>query len=140
MTPEEFVTTFIDGWKLAQPDPWIEHFRSLSHPDVVATQPLIPTARGRDAYMRSFRNTFGLMKDVTVEVKAWGTNGDDVFIESVLGATMGGRRTSINVVDHFTLRDDLIYRRDVYFDPTPILVAVLLRPWVLLRVIRCLRG
>jgi limonene-1,2-epoxide hydrolase len=140
MTPEEFVELFIAGWTMPKPDGFIAHFGALSHPDVVATQPLLPTATGPDAYMRSFRNTFALMPDMRTEVLSSACADDTVFIESHATANIGGRRISFDVADRFVLRDGLIYRRQAYFDPTPIIIGVLLRPWVLPAVLRCLRG
>jgi limonene-1,2-epoxide hydrolase len=140
MTPEDFVAVFIEGWTKAQPDGFIDHFRPLSHGEVVASQPLLPTAIGPDAYMRSFRNTFALLRNVRIEVldSAWA--GDTVFIESKLRATLGGRALTLEVCDRFVLRDGLIYRRHAYFDPTPIVIGLLLRPWMLRTAVRGLRG
>jgi hypothetical protein len=54
-------------------------------------------------------------------------------------ASLGGRRITFDVCDRFELRDGLIYRRQAYFDPTPIVVGVLIRPWLLPRVLRGMR-
>jgi hypothetical protein len=137
---EAFVELFVAGWRESKPDGFIDYFGRLSHPDVVASQPLLPTATGPDAYMRSFRNTFGLLKDMQAEVVNWSASGDTVYVESHCTAKVGGRAMRFDVIDRFVLRDDLIYRRHAYFDPTPIVVAVLLRPWVLPAVVRCMRG
>lgn len=140
MTPEEFVGEFIAGWSASKPDGFVQHFAAMSHPDVEASQPLLPTARGIDAYMRSFRNVFALMPDFHPEVVASATAGDTVFICSRVTATLGGRRIGFDVTDRFVLRDGLIYRRQAYFDPTPIVVGIALRPWLLPKVLRSLRG
>jgi limonene-1,2-epoxide hydrolase len=140
MTPEQFVAEFIAGWAKPVPEGFAKHFTAMSHQDVEARQPLLPTARGREAYMRSFRNVFALMPDFHPEVLTTAINGETVFIESHVTATLGGRRIGFDVCDRFELRDGLIYRRQAYFDPTPIVVGVLLRPWLLPRVLRGLRG
>jgi ketosteroid isomerase-like protein len=140
MTPAEFIPVFIEGWTRSQPEDWIDFFRPLVHPDVVVTQPMLPTAIGPEAYMNGFRNTFDLMRDMAVEVLSTAVSEDAVFIESRVSATIGGRRFSFDVADRFQFRDGLIYRRASYFDPMPIIVAVLLRPWVLPTVVRGFRG
>lgn len=140
MTPADFVEVFVTGWAQPKPDGFINYFGALSHPDVVATQPLLPTAIGPDAYMRSFHNTFGLLREMTAQVRSSATAADVVFIESLVSAKIGGRAVRFDVCDRFQLRDGLIYRRQAFFDPAPIVVGVLLRPWVLPAVARCLRG
>jgi limonene-1,2-epoxide hydrolase len=90
--------------------------------------------------MRSFRNVFALMPDFHPEVRSHAIAGETVFIASHVTATLGGRRIELDVCDRFELRDGLIYRRQAYFDPTPIVVGVLLRPWLLPRVLRSMRG
>jgi hypothetical protein len=75
---------------------------------------------------------------VEVVKSAW--TDDTVFIASVVRGRIGGRPVRFEVTDRFVLRDGLIYRRQAYFDPTPIVTAVLRRPWVLPAVVRCLRG
>jgi hypothetical protein len=140
MTPAEFVEIFEVGWKESKPDGFLAFFGRLSHPDVIATQPLLPTAVGPAAYMRSFENTFRLMPDMSAEVLGYGGSDDDVYVESMVRATVGGRPTEFHVVDHFQLRDQLIYRRDAFFNPQPIVISVLLRPWVLPAVARAMRG
>jgi hypothetical protein len=82
MTPEEFVGEFIAGWKKPIPEGFVAHFGALSHPDVEARQPLLPTVRGREAYLRSFRNVFALMPDFHPEVLTSAISGHTVFIES----------------------------------------------------------
>jgi hypothetical protein len=140
VTPEEFVERFKAGWREPQPEGFIRYFQALSHPDVVATQPLLPAAIGPDAYMRSFRNTFRIIKNAQVDVLGSSCTADTAYIESRLSGTIGGRQVSIEVCDRFVLRDDLIYRRHAFFDPTPIVVGILLRPWMLGAAIAGLRG
>jgi limonene-1,2-epoxide hydrolase len=136
MTPQEFVDAFVEGWTRSQPDEWIAYFEPLSHPEVIATQPILPAAVGVTAYMQSFRTTFALLKNVRVVVQRTACTDDAVFIESVLTAKIGGRSVRIEVTDRFVLRDGLIYRRQAFFDPTPIVIGVLLRPLVIPTVVR----
>jgi ketosteroid isomerase-like protein len=140
MTPEEFIDEFVEGWTKPIPEGFVAHFGAMSHPDVEARQPLLPTARGREAYLQSFRNVFAVMPDFHPEVVTSAISGDTVFIASRVTATLGGRKIALDVCDRFELRDGLIYRRQAYFDPTPIVVGVLLRPWLLPRVLRGMRG
>lgn len=140
MTPEEFTSSFQKGWTATKPDGFIAHFLPLCHPDVVVDQPLLPTARGPEAYMAGFRRLFALLPDLQAEVQRSAVTEDTVFIESRVTATLGGRPFSFDVADRFTFEDGLIVRRVAYFDPAPILKAVALRPWSLGRVLKSLRG
>jgi ketosteroid isomerase-like protein len=140
MTPDEFVVAFVEGWTRSQPDGFIEFFRPLCHPEVIADQPLLPAAVGPEAYMASFRSTFALLRDMHPQVLTTACTEDTAFIESHVTATIGGRQVSFDVADRFELRDGLIYRRQAFFDPTPIIIGVLLRPRVLPTVIRGIRG
>jgi ketosteroid isomerase-like protein len=139
MTPQDFVERFVTGWEQPKPEGFLAYFRALSHPEVEASQPLLPTARGIEAYLRSFRNVFALMPDFHPEVVASAVSGDTVLIASRVSATLGGRRIGFDVCDRFVLRDGLIYRRYAYFDPTPIVVGLLLRPWLLPTALRAMR-
>jgi ketosteroid isomerase-like protein len=139
MTPDGFVERFVAGWEQPKPDGFVAYFRELSHPEVEASQPLLPTVRGIEAYMRSFRDVFALMPDFHPEVVTSAVSGDTVLIVSRVTATLGGRRIGFDVCDRFQLRDGLIYRRHAYFDPTPIVIGLLLRPWLLPKAVRGLR-
>jgi ketosteroid isomerase-like protein len=135
-----FVEEFIAGWSQPKPEGFIDYFRQRSHPDVIAKAPLAADQHGVDAYMEGFRSLFVLMPDFTAVVQASSTTGDDVFIESHVTATLGGRRLSFDVVDHFVLRDGLIYRRTAYFDPAPIIIGILLRPWLIPKALAATRS
>jgi ketosteroid isomerase-like protein len=135
MRPQDFVEAFVAGWDEPKPEGFVAYFRDLSHPEVEASQPLVPTVRGVDAYMSSFRKLFALMPDFHPEVITSAVTGDTVLIVSRVTATLGGRRIGFEVCDRFTLRDGLIYRRHAYFDPTPIVIGLLLRPWLLPRAV-----
>jgi hypothetical protein len=57
-----------------------------------------------------------------------------VLIEHTLAGTLGGKALSWDLTDRMTLRDGRVVERIAYFDPLPLLLAVLTRPqaWVLL--------
>jgi hypothetical protein len=61
-------------------------------------------------------------------VVRWGAHGDDLFIELRLRGTLGGRPIAWTVVDRFRLRDGKATERQSYFDPAPLVKAVLTRP------------
>ena len=46
MTPEEFPAVFGQGWALPKPQPFLDHFLPLIHPQVTFTQPMFPDAHG----------------------------------------------------------------------------------------------
>ena len=139
MAPEDFVDRFVAAWAQPMPQGVLAAIRDLSHPDVEASQPMLPTVRGIEAYVRSFEDVFALMPDFHPEVVTSAVTGDTVLIVSRVAATMGGRRVGFDVCDRFILREGLIYRRHAYFDPTPIVVGLLLRPWLLPKAVRSMR-
>ena len=59
----------------------------------------------------------------------WSGSSDRLYIEHRLGATIGGRTVRIDAVDVLELNQDgEILRRTAYFDPAPLMVAVLSAP------------
>jgi hypothetical protein len=55
-------------------------------------------------------------------------NGERDELHLTLRGTLGGRPIAWRVCDRATLRHGLVVERESYFDPTPLLRAVLTRP------------
>jgi ketosteroid isomerase-like protein len=127
---EVWVEGFIEGWRApAGPDEFFEHFRPMVAPDVRLIQPQLPTAVGHEAFRRQFVGPiFALLPDIHAEVEDWAARGDTVLIAFTLIATLGGRPVRWRAVDRIVLRDGVATVRESYFDPTPLLVAVVTRP------------
>jgi ketosteroid isomerase-like protein len=123
-TAADFVDRFAAGWR----DPSPEAFIPILHEDVRMIQPLMPDQVGYEGLRRFLRGTFAIVPDLRGEVGRWGAHGDDLFIELRLRGTLGGRPIAWNVVDRFRLRDGKATERQTYFDPAPLVKAVLTRP------------
>ena len=126
---------FVDGFRRFWSAPSLDGFATVLAPDVKLVQPLAPPMRGLDAVRRTFRPIFVWLPDIRGEVERWSSNGNVVFIEFRLLATIGGRPFEWPLVDRFCLRDDgKAVERVSYFDPLPLLAAAAARPsgWRLL--------
>jgi ketosteroid isomerase-like protein len=135
---EEFVRFFAEGWALGAGEEFFDHFGSRKHPDVVLEQPLMPTARGERGMRAMFGPLFAAMPDLRGEVVRWGPTEDSVLIELKLSGTVGGRAVEWTVVDRIVLEDGLIRSRRSFFDPLPLLPALLRSPRTALRLLPAL--
>lgn len=128
--PAEFVAFFADGWRTGatQPERFIEHFSGRLTADAVMIQPFSRVARGPRGLRELFEPLFRVMPDLRGEVVRWGATEDGVLIELALRGTLGGRPVKWTTVDRIILRDGLIIERRAYFDPLPLLRALLSRP------------
>ena len=124
----EFVERFMRFW--AAPDP--ATLDDLMHEDARLVQPLMPEARSRAAYADAMRRLLAVMPDLHGRTQRWGPTDDGVLIEHTLAGTLGGKALSWDLTDRITLRDGRVVERIAYFDPLPLLLAVLTRPqaWV----------
>lgn len=131
-TAEEWVAEFIAGWRdPSDPEAFANHFERVCTDDVRMIQPQLPTMVGKAAFREGFvRPTFALIPDLHAVVHDWAVNeaGELVFINFTLAGTLGGKPISWPCIDRIVLRDGLACERRAYFDPTPLLRAVLTRP------------
>lgn len=127
---EAWIREFEEGWRRpAGPDAFTDHFEPMLDPEVRLVQPQMPTAVGRRAFRELFaRPVFTLIPDLHAEVHEWAVRGEVAYVEFTLRGTLGGRPIAWRVVDRLTLRDGLLVERRSFFDPGPLLVAVLTRP------------
>ncbi|HWH45976.1 MAG TPA: nuclear transport factor 2 family protein [Thermoleophilaceae bacterium] len=125
MSGEDFADRFAAWW--LRPDP--DTLGDLLAADVVLRQPLTPDTRGLDAGRRSFRALLAFLPDLAATVDRSAAAGDGVLIEFTLRCTLGGRALAWRAVDRFELGDDgKALLRVSYFDPLPLLAAVIGRP------------
>ncbi len=131
-TTNEFVDAFAEFWSA----PSVDGLDALLSEEIVLRQPLGPTTRGLRAGKRGFSKIFAFIPDLHAIVDRWSPTDDGVLIEFRLVGTVGGRSIEWPVVDRFTLKDGMALERVSYFDPTPLLRAIVTRPtswWRFLR-------
>jgi ketosteroid isomerase-like protein len=129
-TAEEWVAEFAEGWREPKgADAFADHFDRVCTDDVRLIQPQLPTLVGKRAFREQFvRPTLDLIPDLHATVHEWAAAGDVVFISFTLEGTLGGKPVSWRCIDRIVLRDGLACERRAYFDPTPLLRALMLRP------------
>jgi ketosteroid isomerase-like protein len=129
-TARAWVEAFAEGWRAPTgADAFLEHFRDLLAADVRLIQPQLPTIVGQRAFERQFvRPLFALIPDLHGEVERWASLGDTLYIELTLSGRLAGHPVSWRVCDRITLRDGRAVERESYFDPSPLLAAVLRTP------------
>jgi ketosteroid isomerase-like protein len=127
---QAWVLAFAHGWLApASGDAFADHFQPWFDPQVRLRQPLLPALVGHQAFRDRFaRPLFALIPDLDGQVERFAIGADGVYIELTLRGTLGGRPIAWRVCDRVTLRNGLVVERESYFDPTPLLRAVLTRP------------
>ena len=123
-SPDSFVQFFETGWSLPKPGAFTDFFVPHLHDDFVSTQPIFPEARGRDGFAALFGQVFGLIEDFATVVDSLAANGDSIFIKASCTGRLGGTFAEFEVCDRFVLRNELILRRESYFDPIPLIAVV----------------
>jgi len=123
----DFVRRFEEFWRAPTP----EGLRVVLAEEAVLFAPMTPTTHTLADGQRTFAGLFALIPDMTAEVHSWGATEEGVLIEFTVSGTAGGKPISWDAVDHFHLGEDgLATRRVSYFDPAPIIRAVVTRPRV----------
>jgi ketosteroid isomerase-like protein len=125
-----WVAAFAHGWLApASADAFADHFQPWFDPRIRLLQPLLPTLVGHQAFRERFAGPLlTLIPDLNGQVERFATGADCAYIELTLRGTLGGRPIAWRVCDRATLRDGLVVERESYFDPTPLLRAILTRP------------
>jgi ketosteroid isomerase-like protein len=127
---QAWVLAFAEGWLApTSADAFADHFQPWFHPHARLRQPLLPILVGHQAFRERFaRPLFALIPDLDGQVERFAIGGDCAYIELTLRGTLGGRPIAWRACDRATLRDGLVVERESYFDPTPLLRAILTRP------------
>ena len=93
------------------------------------TQPLAARRPGcREGRGSCSTPLFLAVPDLRADVMRWGATEDGALIEIRLHGTLGGRALAWTAVDRLVLRDGLIAERHSYFDPLPLVAALVRRP------------
>src|SRR4029453_10550486 len=127
---QAWVFAFAEGWWApTSPEAFADHFEPWLHPHVRLIQPGMPMVVGRRAFRERFaRPLFALIPDLPGQVERPGGGADCRYLELALRGTPGGRPVAWRPCDRATLRDGVVVERESYFDPTPLLRAILTRP------------
>jgi ketosteroid isomerase-like protein len=128
---QDWAWGFTEGWSSpAGPQAFVEHFRPLLAEDIVLRQPQLPPTVGFEAFERDFvAPLFALFPDIRGEVKRWVSDGETLYIELTLrGTLVGGHALAWRVCDRVMLRDGVAIERESYFDPSPLLAAIVRSP------------
>lgn len=120
----EVARRFNEAW--ASPD--VDRFVSLLAEDVVLRQPVTPKVVGRAAARDEFTRLLRWLPDIHGVVDHWSASGANLLVAWHLCFSIAGKKLAIPIVDRIVVRDGLIAEREAYFDPLPLLLAVLLRP------------
>jgi ketosteroid isomerase-like protein len=125
-----WVVAFAGGWRApASADAFADHFRPWFDPAVRFVQPGLPTLVGPREFRERFATPlFAMIPDLHGRVERTVVAADCAYIELSLHGTLGGRPIGWRVCDRATLRDGLVVERESYFDPLPLLRAILTRP------------
>jgi hypothetical protein len=122
----DFVQRFEETW--ADPSP--ERLNALLHADVRLVQPLEREIRGHAQATAAWKRSFGLIPDLRGEVLEWAERDGFLVISIRLHGTVGRRPVEWISSDHIRLEDGLVRERIAYFDPLPLVGAVLRSPGV----------
>jgi ketosteroid isomerase-like protein len=127
---QAWVLAFAHGWLApASADAFADHFQPWFDPQVRLIQPQLPTMVGHRAFRERFaRPLFALIPDLHGQVERSAVAADCAYVELSLRGTLGGRPVAWRVCDRATLRAGVVVERESYFDPLPLLRAVLSRP------------
>src|SRR5215211_3849657 len=127
---QAWILAFAEGWRApANADTFADHFQSWFDPQIRLIQPQLPTLVGHRAFRERFaRPLFALIPDLAGDVERFAVGADCAYIELTLRGTLGGRPIAWRVCDRASLRDGQVVERESYFDPLPLLRAILTRP------------
>jgi hypothetical protein len=121
---------FVERFAAAWADPSPERLNGLLHPDVRPVQPMEGEVRGHAGTTAMWRRTFGLIPDLRGDVEGWAERDGFLVVSIRLHGTLGRRRVEWISSDHITLEGGLVRERVAYFDPLPLVGAVLRSPSV----------
>jgi len=128
-SPEEsaaadFVRRFQSVW--AAPDP--EALNGLVHADIEFIQPMEAPVHGHREAAAFWRRLFTLIPDIRGDVISWGLRDDRLYLEFRMIGTLGGKPIEWVVLDRIVLEEGRVRQRIAYFNPLPLVLAVITRP------------
>jgi ketosteroid isomerase-like protein len=120
----DFVRRFEETW--VEPDP--DRINGLVHSDIEFSQPLEGPVHGHEEARAFWRRLFTLIPDIHGEVLSWGFGDGVVYIELRMVGTLGGKPIDWVTLDRIRLEDGKVRQRIAYFNPLPLVRAVVMRP------------
>lgn len=121
----DVVDEFTRGWAAPGPHAWDGFLAD----DVEMVQPMLRDGTGRASWREETERLLELLPDLRGEVLTWAGRADRLFIELRLTATLGRTSLDVRVVDQFVLTPEgTVVRRESFFDPAPMVRAVLRSP------------
>jgi len=120
----QFAAQFADTWRTTD----LAKHEALWSEDIVLTQPMMGTLRGKPACREAFQRLFTLVPDLHADVHTVGHGEKQIYIEFTLSGTYGGKPIAWDAVDRFTFTNGLIAERVSYFDATPLVLKLVFRP------------
>jgi hypothetical protein len=121
----EYVARFAAFWSAPSP----ERLDEVLADRVRLVTPMTPTSETLEEARATFAEIFGLITDLTGEVRRWGATEDGVLIELILDGRIGGSAIALALVDRLVIGEDgRATERISYFDPTPLLLSAVRRP------------
>ena len=130
MDIHDFMKEFEEGWSSPRGgQAFLDHFLQFMTDETRMVQPMTPTAVGREEFAEMFGGTFELIPDLHAEVHGYTADGDEVgHVDFDLIGTIGRRQFRLTCCDRITVRDGKVVERIAYFDPTPMVLALLRSP------------
>ncbi|GAA3049505.1 hypothetical protein GCM10010464_12190 [Pseudonocardia yunnanensis] len=121
----QVVGLFAAGWRQPDPHAWDE----LLADDVDLHQPLMADGVGRVHWQQEFARLQAFLPDLRGEIAGWAASDDTIYVDVHCVATAGGLPLQFRALDRLTVTPDgTVTRRDSFFDPTPLVRALLMRP------------
>lgn len=115
-----YVARFADRWSAKEP----EEFRDLLHRDVSSLYPGMTEPAGEDGVIEWVKSAIEMFPDLKLDVTRWALEGDCVFIEFDVSATVGGEALNWHGADRFRLLGDQAIEGRSYFDTAPLQSAL----------------
>ncbi|HTA97918.1 MAG TPA: nuclear transport factor 2 family protein [Solirubrobacteraceae bacterium] len=140
-SPEErYVARWREGWSYGASQRCLdEHATTIFDEHTLYIQPLFNAVSGERGMRELFEGIFALIPDLRAELDHWAVNESVALIEFTLTGTIGGKPIRVRGVDRMKLDGDKLVLRETYFDPLPLLIALLTRPRAWPRALRNMR-
>jgi hypothetical protein len=126
--PEATVTDFVRRFDATWATPSPDALNKLVHADIEFIQPMEAPVHGHREAAAFWRRLLTLIPDLRGEVISWGFQGKHVYLELRMFGTLGGKPIEWVVLDRIVLEDGRVRQRIAYFNPLPLVLAVITRP------------
>ncbi len=136
--PEErYVARWREAWSHGAVEPCLsEHATTIRDERTLYVQPLFDAVVGEQGMRQMFEGVFALIPDLNAQLDHWSVGEGFAFIEFTLTGTLGGKPIQWRGVDRMELEGEKLVMRETYYDPLPVLVAMLTRPRAWPRLVR----